>query len=128
MAARMAAGGWAGVRNEQKFERESIDQDIKLFSLEIIIAAAPIQHEERPSNRTVEVDRPGMRLSGNAGDEQETGGKLPESADEGALGGGLKCIQRLPTGRGGAEASERRRRVEIAKCRGGDGRSGHSRS
>jgi hypothetical protein len=82
-----APGGGAGARSQCEFERESIDQDIELFSLEIIIAAGPIEHEKRSPNRAVEVDRPGTSLSGNAGDEQETGGEFPETADEGSVGG-----------------------------------------
>jgi hypothetical protein len=53
----VAAGGWAGPRSEHEVEREGLDQDIELFGLEIIVAASPIKHEKRPSNRTVEVDR-----------------------------------------------------------------------
>jgi hypothetical protein len=54
----VAAGGGAGARSKEKVEREGVDQDIKLFGLEIVIAASPIKHEKRPSNRAVEVDRP----------------------------------------------------------------------
>jgi hypothetical protein len=50
--------GEAGARSKQKVEREGIDQDVKLLGLKIIIPPGPIKHEERPSNRTVEVDRP----------------------------------------------------------------------
>jgi hypothetical protein len=85
-AAGVAAGGGAGSRSKQKVEREGLDQDIELFGLEIIVAADPIKHEKRPSNRTVEVDRSRMSLSGDGGDEQEAGGKLPEAADHRAVG------------------------------------------
>jgi hypothetical protein len=58
MAARVVAGSGAGARSKCEVEREGLDQDIELFGLEIIIATGPIKHEKRPSNRTVEVDRP----------------------------------------------------------------------
>src|ERR1035441_6014225 len=70
-AAGVAAGGGAGARSEREVEREGLDQDIKILGLEIIVAADPIKHEERPPNRTVEVDRSRMSLSGDGGDEQE---------------------------------------------------------
>ena len=58
VAAGVVAGSGAGARSKCEVEREGFDQDVKLFGLEIIIAADPIKHEKRPSNRTVEVDRP----------------------------------------------------------------------
>jgi len=58
MAAGVGAGGGACAWSKQKVEREGLDQDIKLFGVEIVIPASPIKHEKRPSNRAVEVDRP----------------------------------------------------------------------
>jgi hypothetical protein len=103
-AAGVAAGGGAGPRSEREFERECFDQDVKLFGLEIVIAAGPIKHEKRPSNRTVEIDRPRVSLSGDGGDQQKAGGKFPEAANQRAVGGGQKCRENLPAGRSGGNA------------------------
>jgi hypothetical protein len=58
MTAGVAAGGGTGTRSEREVEREGIDQNVKLFGLEIIVATGPVEHEKRPPNRTVEVDCP----------------------------------------------------------------------
>jgi hypothetical protein len=65
MAAGVVAGSGAGARSKHEVEREGPDQDIELLGLEVIIPADPIKHKKRPSNRTVEVDRPRMCLSGD---------------------------------------------------------------
>jgi len=57
MTAGVVAGGGAGARSKCEIEREGLDQHIKLRSLEVIVAAHPVEHEDRPSNRAVEVDR-----------------------------------------------------------------------
>jgi len=69
MAAGVEAGSGAGTRSKCEVEREDIDQDIKLLGLEIIIPSGPIKHEKRSPNRTVEVDRSRMSLSGDGGDK-----------------------------------------------------------
>jgi hypothetical protein len=117
MAAGVVAGGGAGARSECEVEREGLDQNIELFGLEIIVAADPVKHEKSPSNRTIEVDRPRVSLSGDGGNKQEAGGKLPEAAYQRAVGGGQKCRENLPAGRRAGDTSERCGRVEKAKCR-----------
>ena len=56
-AAGVMAGGRTGARREREIEREGLDQNIELLGLEVVVAASPVEHEDRPSNRAVEVDR-----------------------------------------------------------------------
>jgi hypothetical protein len=47
----------ADARSKREIEREGLDQNIELLGLEVVVAASPVEHEDCPSDRAVEVDR-----------------------------------------------------------------------
>jgi hypothetical protein len=50
-------GGTDGALPGRRPEQEGLDQNIELLGLEVVVAASPVEHEDCPSDRAVEVDR-----------------------------------------------------------------------